>query len=355
MLNKPAPATSTSPAMQAPPATQAATPTSLSVPNREFKYLDIDLITVDPQVAERSSKKKMDDAFVESIKAHGVLQPILVKKTDEGVILVAGAKRLAGAKVARLEAIPVAYLEDESAPEVSLMENLLRQGLGSIDKAEMLHKLNKEGKYPQKSLAAKLGMSPNAVSELIGIGGLPKDILDICRKDSHLYPIRDLKGLPKLANEAAIRAAFKTLEVKAKGKSNKQPVTFEVRVATKLVDLVADLKKFKDRWPDADIFAAMMPGLVSLRSGLDAVLALARQEAESAQDGIDASKSSEGAPAALEDAEGNVPDQGKVNSMAQPEPEVLPLTPTEKVASATAEKPRKARSLADFIPDFDLD
>jgi ParB/RepB/Spo0J family partition protein len=327
-----------------PQSTQTAKTTPLAIPDREFEYLDIDLITVDPEVAERSNKKKMDDAFAESIKAHGVLQPILVKKTEEGVILVAGAKRFTTAKSIGLETIPVAYLEDESAPEVSLMENLLRQGLGPIDKAETLHKLNKEGKHQQKSLAAMLGMSPNAVSELIGIGGLPKDIRDICRKEPHLYPIRELKTLVTLTDDAAKRAAFKTLGAKAKAKSNKQPVTFEVRVTTKLVDLVADLKKFKDRRPDAEVFAVMKSGLVSLRNELDEVLALARQEAESAQDDIDASNWSEDAPC--------MPEYTSATSIVNHE--TLPLLAIKSEVTP-AVKPLAERSLADFIPDFGLE
>ena len=113
--------------------------------------------TDDPQLSE----------LVESMKTYGVLEPIVVRPKPSGAFeVVAGARRLRGAKEAGLTDIPVVIkpLSDPEAYEVQLIENVQRKDLADIEKARMLDYMIKQFGYLQKDLAKKLGKSEAWIS-----------------------------------------------------------------------------------------------------------------------------------------------------------------------------------------------
>lgn len=295
----------------------------VEVPERTFEYLDVNSIAVDPEVAERSTPKKIALAFLESIKTHGVLQPILVRRDGQEVKLVAGAKRLSGAKEAGLEKIPAIFMEDESSPEVSLKENLLRQGLCPMDKAEALHRLNKENKHRQENLAKMLGLSRSLVTELVGIGGLPKDIRDACRANPKTYPIRELKQLTKLKDEAQLREAFS--QIGERPESAKQPKMVSGKVAVAVKTLSTLLDEFKASSPSPEIVSALEDAFRNLAADLIGIVEYGWEDVALDNEGVDAST--------------------KAHDQPQPDEDEEPFADVLK-------KPSRERSLADFVPDF---
>lgn len=121
------------------------------------------------------------DELMASIEEKGLLQPIVVRPTEEGFELVAGGRRLEACKRLRLGRIPchVVDLDDREAYEISLIENIQRKTLDPIEEAEALKRYVEECGYGSVSeLAAKIGMSEEYVSHRIGLLDLPGDVLE---------------------------------------------------------------------------------------------------------------------------------------------------------------------------------
>lgn len=117
----------------------------------------------------------------ESIKEHGIFQPIIVKKSIKGYEIIAGERRVRAAKLAGLEKVPaiVRNLNDEQMMEIALLENLQRENLSAIEEAiaykAMIEKLN----LTQEQLSVKVGKSRSHVTNTIGLLRLPKEVQEM--------------------------------------------------------------------------------------------------------------------------------------------------------------------------------
>jgi len=123
---------------------------------------------------QRFDQAKLDE-LAASIRAHGVLAPILVRHNGTGVEVVAGARRLRAAKLAGLTEIPVVVtkLSDERAVEVQLVENLQREDLDALEEAAGLQRLTVDHGYGVDELAKALGKSKRYVYAALQLGRLP--------------------------------------------------------------------------------------------------------------------------------------------------------------------------------------
>lgn len=118
----------------------------------------------------------------ESIKANGVIQPIVIRQDkDNELYLVAGERRLKAAHMANLETIP-AILTEGNPIEISLIENLQRENLKPVEEAEALGKMIAEFKYTQKDVARVIGKARSTVAEILSLNRLPEEIKDECRR-----------------------------------------------------------------------------------------------------------------------------------------------------------------------------
>lgn len=129
-------------------------------------------------------KKFAEDALkelAESIKAHGVVQPVIVTKVPEGYRLVVGERRTRAAKLAGLTAIPaiVRELSDQHILEIALIENIQREDLNPIEEAQAFSHLISEHGLTQEQLSERLGRSRPAVTNSLRLLKLPDEI----RKD----------------------------------------------------------------------------------------------------------------------------------------------------------------------------
>jgi ParB family chromosome partitioning protein len=118
--------------------------------------------------------------LAESIKAQGVLQPLLVRKRDSGYELVAGERRLRAAIKAGLEKVPVVVksVSDAEMLEISIVENIQREDLNPIEEAEAYHRLINEFDLTQDQAAARVGKSRSAVANFLRLRNLPQEIKD---------------------------------------------------------------------------------------------------------------------------------------------------------------------------------
>ena len=114
--------------------------------------------------------------FAESIKEHGVIQPIIVKKSIKGYELIAGERRTRASKMAGKETIPaiIRDFNDQQMMEIALIENIQREDLNPIEEAEAFEKIIAETGITQEEAAKKFGKSRSYITNLLGILSLPE-------------------------------------------------------------------------------------------------------------------------------------------------------------------------------------
>lgn len=123
--------------------------------------IEIEKIRTNPYQPRRDFDKNALDELKESIQNYGVLQPILVRKQEDGYEIIAGERRIRAAKLAGLTKIPalVKEFDNKKMGEVALIENLQREDLNVMEEARAYQRLMNEFAMTQESLAEKLGKS----------------------------------------------------------------------------------------------------------------------------------------------------------------------------------------------------
>ena len=116
--------------------------------------------------------------LVESIKVHGILQPLLVREVGSRFELIAGERRLRAAQAALLKKVPVIVIEatDEKALEIALIENLQREDLNPIEEAEGYALLQKKFNLTQEKVAEQVGKARASVANAMRLLELPDGI-----------------------------------------------------------------------------------------------------------------------------------------------------------------------------------
>ncbi|MGC8862315.1 MAG: ParB/RepB/Spo0J family partition protein [Armatimonadota bacterium] len=141
--------------------------------------LEVDRIGFNPYQPRESIDEEKLQELVNSIRVHGVLQPIVVRPGRGGDYeLVAGERRLRAAIAAGLKTIPavVRELTDEQSLEVALIENLQREDINPIDAALAYKRLTEEFGLSQEELAFGLGKSRSAIANTLRLLNLPEEI-----------------------------------------------------------------------------------------------------------------------------------------------------------------------------------
>ncbi|MEO5918756.1 MAG: ParB/RepB/Spo0J family partition protein [Candidatus Limnocylindrales bacterium] len=153
------------------------------------------------------------DELAASIRVHGVLQPILVRpRGDNEYELIAGERRWRASKAAGMETIPalVEDIDDETALEISIIENLQREDLTPLDEAAMYDRMVREHGYSVRKLAQKLGKDKGYLENRLRLADAPDDVRELVslRKDtlSHAYElmkVQDPKKRKRLGQQVA--------------------------------------------------------------------------------------------------------------------------------------------------------
>jgi ParB family chromosome partitioning protein len=140
--------------------------------------LDAARIRPNPFQPRRVFVKEALDELVASIKEHGVLEPLLVRKAEEGYELIAGERRWRAAREAGLKLVPVIVREatDLQALEIGLIENLQRADLNVIEEAEGYQALATEFNLTQDEIAKKVSKGRASVANALRLLALPKEV-----------------------------------------------------------------------------------------------------------------------------------------------------------------------------------
>jgi ParB family chromosome partitioning protein len=177
------------------------------------KVVPVDRIEPNPQNPRMSFDEGTLEELAASIREHGVLQPILLRPLGENRFeLIAGERRWRASKLAGMIAIPalVEEIDDDTALEISIIENLQREDISPLEEAVMFDRMVKEHGYSIRKLAEKLGKDKGYLENRLRLADAPPEIRELVslRKDtvSHAYElmkIQDPRKRRKLAEQVA--------------------------------------------------------------------------------------------------------------------------------------------------------
>jgi ParB family chromosome partitioning protein len=145
----------------------------------EVRLIGVEAIAPNPYQPRREFSQAALDDLSESIRARGVLQPVLVRTLGEGRYeLVAGERRLRATRQAGLAEIPalVREMTDQESLAIALIENLQREDLNAIEEAQGYHQLQQEFGLSQDELARQVGKSRSAVANALRLLNLPEAV-----------------------------------------------------------------------------------------------------------------------------------------------------------------------------------
>jgi ParB family chromosome partitioning protein len=118
------------------------------------------------------------ESLAESIRSHGIVQPLIVRRRGDGYELIAGERRWRAAKLAGLAKVPVVVKEvpDDSLLEIALIENIQREDLNPIEEAQAYKKLIETVGLTQEALASRVGRDRSYITNYLRLLRLPDDL-----------------------------------------------------------------------------------------------------------------------------------------------------------------------------------
>ena len=142
----------------------------------EVQNIGVDTLVPNPYQPRRTFTEENLAELAESIRQHGVIQPVIVRQLGERFELVVGERRLRAARLAGLKEIPafVRDMSDVEIMEVAIIENLQREDLNAIEEATAIKQLQESLGYTQERLAQRLGKSRPYIANSVRLLSLPK-------------------------------------------------------------------------------------------------------------------------------------------------------------------------------------
>ncbi|MDE0290896.1 MAG: ParB/RepB/Spo0J family partition protein [Candidatus Dadabacteria bacterium] len=141
-------------------------PKSLETESTGYQMVSTDLLKPNPSQPRKQFEQGALEELAESIKENGVIQPLIVRKTDGGFEIVAGERRWRAARIAKLEKLPVVIrtATDQDVAELTLIENIQREDLNPIEEAEAYEKLSERFGLTHEDIAKKTGKNRSVVT-----------------------------------------------------------------------------------------------------------------------------------------------------------------------------------------------
>ena len=216
-----------------------------------LKTLPLHKIEPNPDQPRRDFDPEELEELAESIRTHGIIQPLTVREMPNGYYqIIAGERRWRASRLAELAEVPVVVVEadDKKAMELALIENLQRTDLNPVEEAMGYDALIREYGMTQEEAAARVGKSRPAVANALRLLGLSQPVLDKLREGlltaGHARAVLQLKNEKKQLEAAqkiiALGLSVRQAELLCKNMTRepekKPPVTLEV-------DYVAECEK----------------------------------------------------------------------------------------------------------------
>lgn len=150
------------------------------VANEEIVELPLKELRSNPYQPRKNFDEEALKELANSIKEHGVFQPIIAKKSIKGYEIIAGERRVKASILAGKETIPaiIRDFSDQDMMEIALLENLQRENLNALEEAIAYKKLLEELSLTQEELAKRLGKSRSHITNMLGLLTLPEEVKD---------------------------------------------------------------------------------------------------------------------------------------------------------------------------------
>lgn len=178
-----------------------------------IRTIAVERVDPNPDNPRLSFDEESLNELAASITEHGVLQPILVRPIADGRFqLIAGERRWRASRIAGIAEIPaiVEEIDDQTALEIAIIENLQREDLSPLDEAIMYERMTSEHGYSLRKLAQKLGKDKGYIENRLRLADAPPEVKELVslRKDtlSHAYElmkVEDPKRRRRLAEQVA--------------------------------------------------------------------------------------------------------------------------------------------------------
>ncbi|MFW2451418.1 ParB/RepB/Spo0J family partition protein [Staphylococcus cohnii] len=211
--------------------------------NAHVKEIAINSIKPNPYQPRKTFDQERLEDLAESIKLHGILQPIVLRKTISGYNIVVGERRYRASKLAGSTTIPaiVKVLSDEDMMELAVIENLQREDLNAIEEAESYRKLMDDLELTQQEVAQRLSKSRPYIANMLRLLQLPKEITQMVKDNklsgAHgrtLLGIKDKQKMKSIAEQAFQESwSVRTLEKYVNENNEDKKKIIEKQQATK--------------------------------------------------------------------------------------------------------------------------
>jgi ParB family chromosome partitioning protein len=184
-----------------------------SLPGAQFKkdffYCDIEKIVPNTYQPRKIFQKEALEELVESVKVHGIIQPLVVRQKDGRYELIAGERRWRAAQRAGLKQVPVVVKEidgDQTSLEMAIIENIQREDLNCIEEAIAYQQLMDEFQLSQEDIATRVGKNRATVANTLRLLKLPAVIReDITAGKITMGHARALLSLESAEEQIAVR------------------------------------------------------------------------------------------------------------------------------------------------------
>lgn len=190
-----------------------------TVHEEEIQELPLNELRVNPYQPRKTFNEESLNELAESIKEHGVFQPIIVKKSIKGYEIVAGERRFRASKLVGKETIPaiVRNFTDEEMMEIAVLENLQRENLNAVDEANAYKTLMENLHLTQDQVSKRVNKSRSHITNLLGILSLPEDVLTLVKENKlsmgHARCLSKLSDIEKI-NELTKKVLEENLSVR---------------------------------------------------------------------------------------------------------------------------------------------
>ena len=146
--------------------------------------VDLDSIVPGPMQPRTHFDEASLESLAESIRTHGIVQPLLVRRRNGGYELIAGERRWRAARLAGISRVPVIVKEvpDDSLLEIALIENIQRENLNPIEEAQAYKKLIETVGLTQESLASRVGRDRSYITNYLRLLRLPEDVQQLVKE-----------------------------------------------------------------------------------------------------------------------------------------------------------------------------
>lgn len=175
----------------------------------KIALIDLNLVRPNPAEPRKTLNEEGLRQLADSIRRHGLLNPILVRREQHGTFTtLAGSRRLKACRELRQKTIPALVIDGDPL-QISLIENLVREELNPVDEAEALLELKERGEFTLHELSLIAGRSESYTSEILSLASLP-DAIKTSVRTSEVRPTRNV--LIELAREKDPKRLMKLWE-----------------------------------------------------------------------------------------------------------------------------------------------